>query len=195
MDVVIEHTEVLTFDWARVTETGLVIESAPDYDVWVHDGRKVLRLERMLPWVIGDWVNYGENRWGDMYTAALEATDYSYSRLATFAYVCRRVEFSRRRQDLSFSHHEIVAPETPKKQIHWLQQAVNRGWSVQDLDDAIHARPTRDAGDVWWLAKLRSLLSQITQEAPAQRERLQEIVDFEALDALIKELTPDDKKG
>lgn len=186
--------EGLQIEWALVTETGLVIEEQPDYDRWVKDGRRLLKLERMIPWAIGDWVNYGERRWGDMYTTALEETDYSYSRLSTFAYVCRKVEFCRRRQELSFSHHEAVASCTPDLQDDWLEKAIDTGWSVQDLEDKVAGRLTRDAGDVWWAMKLRSFVKKLFSEAPALRDSLNEIVDFVALDKLIEELRPGEEQ-
>ena len=83
---------------------------------------------------------------------------------------------------------------TPAEQDNWLEKAIEAGWSVQDLEDKVAGRLTRDAGDVWWAMKLRSFVKRLFSEAPALRDSLNEIVDFEALDNLIEELRPGEEQ-
>jgi hypothetical protein len=179
----------LDLAWAVVTPVGLTDVMECDFEIWQADGQRLLRVEKMLPWVLGDWINYGEAKWGEKYSQALTDTDYSYSRLTTFSYVCRRIDFSRRRQELSFGHHEVVAPLIPDTQDVWLQRAVSHRWSIRNLIDALADRPAREDSDVWWLYQLRDLLEKIRREAGASlRERLAAIVTIELIDKLIQEM-------
>jgi len=42
--------------------------------VWEAYGKGLRRAEAAIHWIIGDWLNYGERAYGEMYAQALEAT-------------------------------------------------------------------------------------------------------------------------
>jgi hypothetical protein len=48
-------------------------------------------------------------------------------------YVASRFDFSRRRENLSWSHHETLAALEPDEQEGWLDRAEQHRWSVSDL--------------------------------------------------------------
>lgn len=196
MNVVVDGIEyniqLLPIDvsWARVTNVGLLPyqDKSPSFEEWEADGKRFRQLDRMLPWLMGDWLNYGEKKWGDTYTQAMDEWGYSMSRLATCAWVCRQIPFYRRRQELSFGHHEIVASLDPKLQDGWLHMAIDNGYSILDLKDKIAGRPIISDGEVYWYVRLKDFLARIQKETPALKERLAGIVDFDGLDALIADL-------
>ncbi|MDA2921099.1 hypothetical protein MYX76_16680 [Desulfobacterota bacterium AH_259_B03_O07] len=68
---------------------------------------------------LGDWLNYGERKYGEKYSQALEQTDYEYDTLRKFGYVSDRVEIGNRFPELDWTHHMVVAPLEPKEQIKW----------------------------------------------------------------------------
>jgi len=156
----------IAFWWAKATEVGLVPDptAQPTFLQWQADGARLLRLDRKLPWLIGDWIKYGERRWGETYAQAMDETDYSYSRLSTFAYVCRQVEFHRRRQELTFGHHEVVAPLEPKLQDTWLARAIAKKWSIEDLRQALAGKALRDSGAEYWLERIIGTIDRAERE-------------------------------
>ncbi|MGB6867160.1 MAG: hypothetical protein WBE11_15855 [Candidatus Aminicenantaceae bacterium] len=58
---------------------------------------------------------------------------YSDRTIKNIAWVCRKVEPSRRRANLSFAHHQVVAPLTPEEQVFWLKETERMGWAVKEL--------------------------------------------------------------
>lgn len=82
---------------------------------------------------LADWLVFGEGIYGERYAQAVEATGRSRHTLANYAYVGSHVARSRRREDLSFSHHVEVAKLDGDGQQHWLAQAAEGGWSVETL--------------------------------------------------------------
>lgn len=94
--------------------------------------------EGSVMWWIGDWLRFGERKYGQMYEQALEATDRSYKTLRNAAYVGNQIELSRRRDNLSWGHHAEVAALDPGQQDYWLDLAETEDLSVMKLRAAIH---------------------------------------------------------
>jgi N6-adenosine-specific RNA methylase IME4 len=124
----------------RITPTGL--ELPPDLTVeeWLEIGLKLQSVERSVMWWLGDWLRYGERKYGEMYSQALEETDYSYQTLADAAWVAGKVEFSRRRENLPFSHHREVAPLPPEQQDEILDAAQREAWSRNAVRAEVNRR-------------------------------------------------------
>lgn len=131
-----------------LTPVGLVVEGSPSITEWLHFGEAIRRYTEAIQWCIGDWLNYGERAYGDMYTQALEATDYEYGTLANFAWTAKHIEFSLRSENLTFSHHKEVAPLMPDEQEYWLKLAEKgdgeKRWSVATLRAAIRDSITKE---------------------------------------------------
>lgn len=103
-------------------------------DAEFKDAFKQLRkAHASCAWWIGDAIVFGQKRWGDKYNEALAATDLEYQTLMNYACVCSKVVFSRRRENLSFSHHYEVASLPAPEQKKWLDKAEEEGWSKSDL--------------------------------------------------------------
>jgi hypothetical protein len=90
---------------------------------WARQGRWLGALGRGSGWWIGDWVRYGNARYGDRYGPAARVTGYDVQSLMNMAYVAGRFEVSRRRDGLSFSHHAEVASLPAEEQDLWLDRA------------------------------------------------------------------------
>ena len=122
----------------QATAVGLVVteENVP-YELWQAYGSGLRQVEGAIQWIIGDWLNYGERKYGEMYSQAMDETDYEYGTLANDKYVAGKVQFSHRCEDLSWVHHREVAPLDPDEQEHWLNEAVEQGYTVKELRQAI----------------------------------------------------------
>jgi hypothetical protein len=106
-----------------------------DIDVyaWVRVGHRLGGMARCSQWWLGDWIRYGTTRWGEKYKEAARITGYDVQSLRNIAYVAGRIETSRRRDDLTWSHHAEVCALAPEQQDDWLQQAAAQRMSVADL--------------------------------------------------------------
>src|SRR4051794_11275921 len=111
---------------------------------WVREGRMLGALGRSVGWWLGDWLRYGALRYGERYELASRITGYDRQTLMNMAYVASRVESSRRREKLSFSHHAEVAALPQPKQDWWLGHAEAEELSVRALRGEIR-RGSRSA--------------------------------------------------
>lgn len=93
----------------EVTAVGLALPETLTFEEWSGIGSALQGVNRSLMWWIGDWLRYGERRWGDTYTQAVEQTGKAYDSLRAAKAVAERIQFDRRRSTLSFSHHAEVA--------------------------------------------------------------------------------------
>jgi hypothetical protein len=100
---------------------------------WVAVGRRLGAMGRCGQWGIGDWIHYGNARFGERYDRAARVTGYDVQTLMNMVYVSSRFEISRRRESLSWSHHETLASSESSEQERWLDRAVAERMSVSDL--------------------------------------------------------------
>ena len=108
-------------------------------------GRRFGVTARASQWWLGDWLRYGAKKWGEKYKEASAITGYDIQTLKNYAYVAGQFESSRRRDALTWSHHEVVAPLLPAEQDEWLDQATQHRFSVADLRIEVrHLRKTRE---------------------------------------------------
>lgn len=100
-------------------------------------------------WWWGDALAYQEQTYGVKYDQALEVSGYSYQTLATAVFTCKRIEFFRRRKNLSYSHHADIASafEDPAEQDTWLDRAEQEKLSVKELRLAIRAAKAEHRGE------------------------------------------------
>lgn len=102
------------------------------FNEWVRLGEQLQAQRDANLWWLADWAAAGELRYRREYGPALERI-YARGSLHNLSSVSRRVEPSRRREGLSFSHHVEVASLEPEWQTVWLDDAETHGWSVMDL--------------------------------------------------------------
>jgi len=117
--------------------TGLVVKGEPTYKEWEQCGKQLHHIEKGRMWWIGDWLNYGERKWGEMYAQAMEETGAAYQSCANAKWTCEQIEFSRRREKLSFAHHAEVAGLSIEEQDLWLDAAERGEWSQKELRQQI----------------------------------------------------------
>jgi len=116
--------------------TGLVVADgpAPEFEIWFSYGEALRKIKGALKFVLGDWLNFGENAYGEKYAQALSLwPESTYGSLANTAYVCSNVPFSCRHENLSFEHHYTVAKLEQDKQKELLDKAEANEWTVGDL--------------------------------------------------------------
>ena len=121
-----------------------------DLAEWTVAGRRLGAIGRCGQWGIGDWIRYGNSRFGERYSRAARITGYDAQTLMNMVYVASRYEVSRRRENLSWSHHETLASLDPEAQDRWLDRAAIERLSIADLRLELRdwrRRSTDDDGD------------------------------------------------
>jgi hypothetical protein len=104
-----------------------------DFSEWAIAGRRLSAMGRCGQWGLGDWIRYGNAKFGERYAWAARVTGYDVQTLMNMVYVASRFEVSRRREDLSWSHHETIAALDPAEQDRWLDRAAADRLSISDL--------------------------------------------------------------
>jgi hypothetical protein len=119
------HTRRLALGWAAPAQL--------DRAGWLAAGISLAEFGRVTNWWVGDWVRYGDARWGEKYTEAARITGLDSKTLRNIAYVASRFRLSRRRDNLTWTHHAEVAALVPEQQDEWLDRAVALRLSPGDL--------------------------------------------------------------
>lgn len=127
----------------RFEATTLTLPDTITFDEWATVGSFLRYAESAVRWWLGDWLAYGEHRWGEKYAQALDMTDYEYGTLANTKYVAEHVAPERRREKLSFSHHQTVAHLDPEEQDKMLDEAEKNGHTVRKLRHEIDEKAGR----------------------------------------------------
>ncbi len=120
-------------DKIEFKSNGLIISDALEYGEWENIGKFLKTAEKAVQWWLGDWLNFGEHKYGEMYAQALDETDYEYQTLRIYKWVASKIELFRRLNNLSFGHHQEVAILEPEPQKYWLDRAEENKWSVHEL--------------------------------------------------------------
>lgn len=129
---------VVLSDRVKATKKGLIIKGDLTFNEWEGVGKKLNTIEGAVHWWIGDWLNYGEKHYGETYAQAVEETGYAYGTVANDKYVSSRIEFSRRRENLSLGHHQTVASLEPEEQDKLLSLAVELNMPISTLRTEVY---------------------------------------------------------
>lgn len=149
---------------------GLRVRGRPSFEVWQALGPVLARMEGAINWWVGDYLNWGAQAFGEMSSQAVD--EQQAAAWTTYAWVARRVEISRRRDVLSFGHHDAVAKLDAEEQDHWLNEAINSRWSAHQLRIALRQARLETAdwrgagGDIWlYLMPALELLEHIPPQS------------------------------
>ena len=132
----------------EASNVGLELQDELTYEQWEKIGFDLTKIGRAWQWWAGDWVIYGNQKYGETYTAAIDATGLSVKRLKNIASVCRSFERSRRRDVLTFKHHEEVQALNEKLQTELLDLAEGERWSCARLREEVEKRRIVDDSSI-----------------------------------------------
>jgi len=163
-----------------MTPKGIQFHGDLTIDEWESIGAKLGDAERSIGFLIGDWINYAEEKWGEKYNDAIAVTGLEYQTLRNYAWVANRVHLSARADNLPFRHHLVVDKiKDSEEQKHWLDQAEKNDLSYRRLQKSINfgriateeevEGDPADRGYVTYLAllnRIRRWWARETQKAP-----------------------------
>jgi hypothetical protein len=119
-------------------------------DRWKAVGVRIAEYSDATAWWLGDWLAFGQTKYGRRYKEGIALTGLEYQTLRNYAAVARRFDVSRRRDNLSFQHHAEVCSLTDNDQNFWLDLAGESHWSKSELRRRVRtaaAGPTAAAQD------------------------------------------------
>lgn len=125
----------------------LQLPDETSFEAWESLGAWLQTVDGCVHWWTGDWLNWGEDHYGERYAQAMSTTGWSLSTLEVYAWVCKRVPVENRRMDLSFSHHKAVAHLPPSSQQELLTRAAQGDedggeWTCERLTREVRALTT-----------------------------------------------------
>jgi hypothetical protein len=109
-------------------------------ETWQDIGQQITTISESSSWWIADWIVFGQEKFPDRYKVAAERTGLSYKTLRNYAWVSRRFSVSRRRENLSFQHHALVAAIEESEQDEWLDRAARENISATELRRRLKAK-------------------------------------------------------
>ncbi len=125
MDQIIKLTDKKEIVYASFIfyKNGLDPVGNPSFEEWLECGEMINKANGAIHFWIGDWLNFGEKKWGERYLEAIKKTKYDYGTLRNDKWVAARVDLSRRHDKLTFDHHTTVAELEPEDQDLLLSEA------------------------------------------------------------------------
>lgn len=125
--------------WYDTDMRGLRVQRVPTWDEWSVGIRGMAHLMHALPMIIGDYINVGEDTFGESYEQALDIFgEYSYGTVANYASICRAVPYERRREGLTMAHLKAIRSLEPVEQVEWQQRAIENKWTSVELWENVH---------------------------------------------------------
>lgn len=130
--------EVLALPGAA-TDVALVLPPDLSFDEWADVGRDLARVTKACMWWLGDWWAYGEHRYGERASQALDS-DLDFQTWANAGWVSRSIPAEERRPELTYSHHAKVAALETSSREEVLDLAESEGWTVRDVEQEVRRR-------------------------------------------------------
>ena len=139
-----EHLPPITLGGFRLVETGVEITGRPDWGNMVGAWAFAKRANRSAGFWLADLMRYARKRpdWAGKLSQLIDHTGLSAKTVKNIEAV-GAIPPSRRRDDVEFGHHEVVAPLEPEEQVAWLERAAEHGWNVRELRMEIRAAKRR----------------------------------------------------
>ena len=181
--VVIKHAKVEPLDGfdGKITAVSYEPNKSMSFTKWMAVGQQLGQVGKSLAWWTGDWLRWGEELHGEKYAQALDATGRDPKTLMAWIRVCKAIDPGRRREELSFSHHESVSALEPDDQSYWLGRAIEgdvlpnherESWSTQRLRAELRKEkppPVLQAIEVQVIDKAELLTAILAEQVSAER--------------------------
>lgn len=104
-----------------------------DEDMWWNTLGWLFELEGKLSLFIGDLLVGMDIKYGVSYEAIAERFGYEVKTLYNYHHICKHVDFSLRKENLSMSHYNLVTGKSAEMQDLYLSTASEQNWSVAKL--------------------------------------------------------------
>lgn len=117
----------------KISPTSLDLTENLSINDYMELGTKINSLHKSTPWLLADLLGYGEEKYGDQFSQIVDDWGYRPETLRNALYTVKRWPKERRRQELSFAHHQSISSIEPDVADKMLDAAVERELSVSEL--------------------------------------------------------------
>lgn len=184
----------IRIDGASISRVGAEFSPTLPLKDWLTIGQQLNAIGSCYQFLLGDWLNFGQRTYGEKYRQACSDTGIDYGTLANYCYVCGKVEFSRRRETLTYSHHYEVSDLPMRDQDKWLEKADENHWSVAEMRREMGNRGGHQEGSATqstWITEATKLTGYVNralaeaehwtkEQISLHRNALRDIVAFDA---------------
>ena len=122
--------------WVKVEQMSLTFDPKIPERIFRELLQHLLHAQTRVQFYLGDALNFAGKHMQGKYKRWLEESGYTYPSLANFDWVARAIPPERRRPELSFSYHLMVASQPEAEQDQLLKAAIKNKWSVRQLREA-----------------------------------------------------------
>lgn len=116
-----------------LTQVGLKLPTTITAEQYEAVGAMLGKADQAIQWAIGDWIAYGEARFGEESYQYIESLGISEASRSQHVLVATHIPVERRREELTWSHHRAVHHMEEDEQDRWLQLAVENDWPKYEL--------------------------------------------------------------
>ncbi len=124
----------------KLLPTGLILPDGLKFPQWDRVGMTLRQIGGAIQWWWGDWLRYGESRYGEKHAQA-EVLGEAYGRsprtIQNAAFVAGRFEVARRRANVDWSTHAALAGVEGDERLKLLHRAEKEGWTVAQAREAV----------------------------------------------------------
>lgn len=119
----------------RARATRVAWQARPDLTLteWREMGPRLGVEARASKWWVGDWARFGYRHHGQSYGEAAQITGYDEQTLYNMAWVANAYDISRRREKVSWSHHEELVKLDEARQDEWLDRLETEPMTIKRL--------------------------------------------------------------
>ena len=117
----------------RVTPVSWQPGHAISLSQWVADGQRLGAIGRGVNWWLGDWLRFGNAKFGERYVRASRITGYDVQTLMNMVYVASRFDAGAGASGSPGATTPELAALEPDDQEQWLARAEEERLSVRDL--------------------------------------------------------------
>ena len=126
-----------------ILSKGLRVEGAISEAEWIQLGREIAVRGRGWQWQVGDWWALRDGEVTAEALKVLEELGVDLKTVRNWAAVCKAIPLEERVEGLSLSHHREVVGLPPEERRALLEEALRKGWTVQELRDRVRPPRTR----------------------------------------------------
>ncbi len=120
------------------TDAGLTIRKELSLEEWRELGRVLAARRDQWQWQVGDWLAYGEERYGEevSISAASELLGLPEGSLVQYRWVSRRIAEPRRRLGVNYTQYRLVARLPEAEQDRLLTESEQNRWTNTKMQRA-----------------------------------------------------------
>lgn len=124
----------------KMTEISLILPNRMTFSRWSDAGEILQGIQKSHQWWIGDWLAYGEQHFGATYVQAVTLTGNALETLRSAKWLCEVFRAERRRPELTWTHHKIVAALPAAEADELLELAVVKKMKTAELQAEVTRR-------------------------------------------------------